>query len=112
MARNYKRDRLGRFARVAGGGAKKRLSPKSMSGRERLALNASVLAGPLATSAAKGVYRNSKKSAAIRETTALKRAQSTAAKEQAFWDKELGPGAVRVTAGTTKVGAIRKKVIP
>ena len=76
MARNYKRDRNGRFARVNSLRGKKLTNPKTG------------------------------------QPSALKRAQSAAGKEQAFWDRELGPGAVRVTAGTTRTGFIRKKTIP
>ncbi len=77
MARNYKRDRRGRFARVAG-------------------------------SKAKG---GSRRGAAGR-STALAIARKGAARDQKFWDKRLGPGVMKVTAGTRTKGIIRKRHIP
>ena len=76
MARNYKRDRRGRFARVA------------------------------------SLRSAGKKRAAVRKSNALRHARGVAAKEQAFWNKRLGSGAVKVTASTARVGILRKKTIP
>jgi hypothetical protein len=58
MARNYKRDRAGRFARVNSLAGKKagKFAPAKMTGRERLALNARV-AAPGVAAAVDGVRK-------------------------------------------------------
>ena len=117
MARNYKRDRMGRFARVNSlSGSRKRNALIGAAAGGYVGAHAGVLGvvPGAAAGAALGSRVGARKQPVRRATPpgVRQRAQSAAAKEQAFWDRELGPGAVRVTAGTTTTGVLRKKVIP